>query len=584
MKLIAILILTLLPASAQNLNVMTYGADNTGASDNATAFGNAAAAANSYVQGQVNTQPVTPATVYFPYGIYQYSGGLSFTQPVTLLCEPGAVLNYTGAAHAVDFAATLSVQSGEYTVNGCHFTGGASMTEGLDFGQNVVSIRVHNCGFLNFGNSGAWAIYLSGNNWDNDISGNTWWVNDNVPRNWLKVNATNTDSQLRFHDNDSGNLPTPTAGTLATNAGIGVWSDGVGSQIAHNNFNGFNPSIHLGPNSRATKVRDNYFEPAQTSGATIIQYDGADGLIVDGAYINMHSLSGAVPIAPTGSSAAISNAMVSNLHIVNYPGSNPIIAENNVAGQAGNEYFGITSYADFGSTPGASPISGAGAAWTTWTGQAGGGGGNPLGPQYSEHLCTSVNTSGSGVSQLSCPATVTAGTSAVGLCSLYTNDGGTIVFSPSDALGNSCVTDATYYSTAEGGRISAFRCPITTGGSDTFKCNPSAAAGYGTIDVHAATGINAFDVENPSQSSTGGSGNQTLSDSVTTTADNGLMFLFAQTGSNDGGCSASNATNILQRSDIGSYGAYRKLGTAGAYSITANNCSGPQGILAVSYK
>src|SRR5437867_9836032 len=75
------------------LDVVALGAKADGSTDNASVFTTIAATADAN----------PGSTLYFPDGTYVYSGGLTFTQPVTLTGGHGAVLNYTGTGFAVKF-------------------------------------------------------------------------------------------------------------------------------------------------------------------------------------------------------------------------------------------------------------------------------------------------------------------------------------------------------------------------------------------------------------------------------------------------------------------------------------------------
>lgn len=219
----------------------------------------------------------------------------------------------------------------------------------------------------------------------------------------------------------------------------------------------------------------------------------------------------------------------------------------------------------------------------------GGGGSGTPGPAFNYVQCSNfANLSSS--SSISCTGvSVAVGDTAVMLCDYFTNDGGTVTLSGADSLGNSPTTDATYYSTAEGGRLSVIRFPITTAGTaDTFTCTPSAAKGFPQLGVYMMTGYTGVDITAGSQNSTSGSSNINLISQLTPMSDNDLMFVIAETSNADGSCTAagfrSGAIDLVQNGTNGHYLGVKKLAKAGFYSFLANNCSGPQGILAVAYK
>lgn len=220
---------------------------------------------------------------------------------------------------------------------------------------------------------------------------------------------------------------------------------------------------------------------------------------------------------------------------------------------------------------------------------SGSGGTGAAGPGYNYVQCSNfANLSSS--SSISCTGvSVAVGDTAVMLCDYFTNDGGTVTLSGADSLGNSPTTDATYYSTAEGGRLSVIRFPITTAGTaDTFTCTPSAAKGFPQLGVYMMTGYTGVDVTAGSQNSASGSSNINLISQLTPASDNDLMFVIAETSNADGSCTAagfrSGAIDLVQNGTNGHYLGVKKLAKAGFYSFLANNCSGPQGILAIAYK
>ena len=340
-------------------NALNYGAVADNNTDNATAFAALATAVNAYSETAVNTQLVGAAVVYFPPGTYLYTSGLAFTQPVTLLGQRcGSLLNYTGSAHAVDMGPTgltsSNYQSGEYTVKDLGFIGGTSMTYGLYFNTYLVRIRILGCAFRNFGNatSTVWAVYTAGNgtNWDVTVTDNTITNDDAVARNFLKVGSTsNENSQLHFRNNFMTNLASHNAvvGVNASGAGTAVWSNGTGSSITGNNFNFWNPVMHLGNTSNSTMILNNYSEsPNDGLGKPIVEFETVSGILVDGLYTNLHS--GGYVVGPNaGGTAKISNSLVQNIYAANNVNGAALIQENNLTGQTGNVYFNLQAQSSF---------------------------------------------------------------------------------------------------------------------------------------------------------------------------------------------------------------------------------------------
>lgn len=295
--------------------------------------------------------PPTPVpTLYIPSGTYTYTGGLSFTNPVTIKCEPGAWLDYTGVAHAADFGPTnltsANPQTGEYTVDGCHWMGGRTMTEGLFFNPFLVNIRVRYNGFYNFGKGGSvYMIYANGNNWDTLIEHNTFITDDQQGESAMFMNNPSVNSQLRFLGNELScwNTPFATAGCNGT-PGTGVVSGGNGSQIEGNNFNFWGPSIIVPAISLGTRIVNNYFEE-NTAGVAVpvIQFglstdaSNIQGLTIDGAYVNQHSNNNF--LGPGSATVGLQGANISNVIELNNALATPLVHLNNVTTQTNNQSF-----------------------------------------------------------------------------------------------------------------------------------------------------------------------------------------------------------------------------------------------------
>jgi hypothetical protein len=332
------------------------------AAQNNTALTALATAVNAYVGANNMDYPV----VYIPGGnaggnaTYAYSGGLVFTRPFTMLCGKGAMLNYTGSAHAADFgptgltSTTLTEQqanASNYTIEDCGFTGAASATQGLFFNQFVFGPHIYDSHFFNFTGGGtAFKIYMSPNISDCDIERNLFDNDDNTARNELRIDATTGFSdQCRVVSNTYTNTfyQVGSATNIATNLGIGFWVDGQGSLVAFNNMNFCAPCIRVGPGPsigiNGTRVIGNYLEGSpNTTATTLIQYgDPASATFVDSLKISdnfaLANFSGNTFIGPASATTGLTNTMLANNRLSGF--ALPLVAENNVAGQTGNTFW-----------------------------------------------------------------------------------------------------------------------------------------------------------------------------------------------------------------------------------------------------
>jgi hypothetical protein len=331
-----------------------YVAHNDGATDNLTAFTAISNAVNALTPPSVNTQKL-PIVVEFSAGTYLYSGGLNFTIPVEVTCAPGTVLDYTGSAHAIDFGpanlSSTNLQSGNYTVRGCTFVGGASMTQGLYFNSYLVNIRVLRNNFRDFGNatSTVYQIWLNGNgtNWDTEIAGNTFVNDDNVTRN-IEGQATtdNRETQMRINDNVVENVNGPNPASCSANSGIGFVVDGIGSIVAHNNFScGVAPAVWIKSQGSHVRIVDNYDELPSAATAPVIEYGDPTGgfspsTFIEGLHVVGMRTSQAglnVPvIGPATSQTGLIGAYIGQLRVTFLPAQQVIVAENDLAGQIYN--------------------------------------------------------------------------------------------------------------------------------------------------------------------------------------------------------------------------------------------------------
>ncbi len=355
--------------------VSGYGAVGDGSTDNSTAFANLATAVNAYTQHPSNGQGLTDLpTVYLPPGTYNYASGLNFTIPMIFRCEQGAVLNYTGSAHAMDWGPTNltgSTYQTTYYEIGCTFKGGGSMTEGIYVNDGVLYPRIWDSRFLNFGNSTStvWQIYFNAASVgidDPEVARNVFFIDDNTARNGVAVASGSSvaTNQLRFHDNVMVCAQVP--GTTNSNgthscstSATGVLSDGTGSMIKNNSIVWFQPNIQLGSHSFATVI-DTLITETNSSSSSIsspaISFGDStggnnpsaniSGVTVANVSANTHNTDSPTTspiIGPTTTSALISGWNLSHFRGTEISATIPTVVMNNTTGQTGNSYFDVQS-------------------------------------------------------------------------------------------------------------------------------------------------------------------------------------------------------------------------------------------------
>jgi hypothetical protein len=260
---------------------LRYGAVPDGSTDNSTAITNAFTAANAFSNGV--------PTVYFDCDtntttcVYNYGG--SGTSPInptvatTILCAPGATLNYTGTAHAADIGPGVNFGRDPYSVQGCRWTGGANFTAGLFFKNLVVNLLVSDNIFQDFGpsspdnTSSKAAMVFSSNNFEPIVVNNQFLDDDGVPRNGVDAHA-GTVTIIFSHNNFSCVGPGNT--TCQTSpAGYGLWV-GIG-RIENNILQYHYPMIRItSQNSGPLFILSNHLE-GNTSPSPFITYGDPGG-------------------------------------------------------------------------------------------------------------------------------------------------------------------------------------------------------------------------------------------------------------------------------------------------------------------
>jgi hypothetical protein len=314
------------------------------------------------VQGNGNGTTVQAPTLDIAQGYYYYSSGLNPTTPMLIKCEQGTFLHYVGTGHAVDVGPIGGYAAGQgsflpsYLIEGCTFTGGSQMTEGIYLQPLVTVVGIRDNQFLNFGNANSYMIYGTCQNWDVEVGPqNRFIVDDYQPRNVLSMNngngtcTTDYNSFLRFHDNNmfcqSGMGQGSGSGSCtAGQAGIGIVVDSLHSRVYHNNLAFFNPDIWFRCTNQpcaGNGAEDNQIESPQTAGTgTIlppIQYSsGNDRLQISHNSVWLHS-GGESFIGPRTGSDTLTGAQVSWNQVGQIALATPLVAENNVSGNTANQ-------------------------------------------------------------------------------------------------------------------------------------------------------------------------------------------------------------------------------------------------------
>lgn len=306
-------------------------------------------------------------TLYIPAGYYSYSGGLAPTIPSTIKCETGAVLYYTGSAHAIDLGAnglSQSTANWPYFVDGCTFSGGSNMTEGINFNQWIIVGGVRNSTFTNFGaqssgTSSSHMIASQGHNWDLEVGPfDRFITTDYIPRNILRMNIAGVDafSFLRFHDNMAACWDGPNAngnngsggGCGPASAGIGVHVDGDQNLIFGNSMAFFNPDILLActngpcygnrlehnllntPTAVGTGNGGTFFPPIQFSGAQ-------QAMDIHDNNFDMNGGTAISPIGPRGGADTMQSSRINFNQANLIATSTPFVVLNNLVGQTNNQ-------------------------------------------------------------------------------------------------------------------------------------------------------------------------------------------------------------------------------------------------------
>ena len=149
------------------------------------------------VEAYVNNFPSStfaPIGIFIPDGTYKYSRTPTFTRPVRIFSNGGAVLNYVGTDEVIVMGnkaqtSALPGTNDYYEIDNINFIGAEAATYGIYFANWALQPRVSNCRFLNFGGPDMWAITFQGDNWSIDLLDNRYLLTDaaGFARHWCQV-------------------------------------------------------------------------------------------------------------------------------------------------------------------------------------------------------------------------------------------------------------------------------------------------------------------------------------------------------------------------------------------------------------
>lgn len=299
-------------------------------------------------------------TIVVPPGHYTYSTDIYFSVPSKLECQAGAILDYEGTGKAVkmgpDGLSVANYQSEPYVVEGCEFTGGASMTHGVYFNSYVVNTYVLNVKLYNFGNPTAWNIFYQAHNWYNVVDKLWLWSTAEMRRsqNGIRTNGVEANGKT----SDFGQSRTLISNSILqpfSPSGTGIYLNAAVSSVKDTTISGLwkSAEIHLGAWSGASVLDGVYFEmssaalPAvapmiligESSGSLSKQF--IDGIQILNCYANLHNSmkSGSgVRFAMTASAdTRIRNWRVVGLRAVDMADRTTLLKLNDLPGQEGNE-------------------------------------------------------------------------------------------------------------------------------------------------------------------------------------------------------------------------------------------------------
>jgi hypothetical protein len=251
-------------------------------------------------------------SILIPAGKYTYTTDIAFSTPGTLKCETGSVLDYAGTGFALQLGSlgytyrTQNVKgtkdTGLYEVDGCTFTGGTRMKEGIYVAPAITNVILRDLRMPDFGNINAWNIFTQVENWYTLIDDLWMWIGDSASRQ--RFNGIKTAAADGLGD-DHGNSRLIVTNSLIQAAnnegGTGIFLNGYHSQVSYTTIAGMrNASVQWGKWGNNTQIANSYFEMGLMPGprdpaipAVFLFGDGSGATIskttLRDNYINLHN-------------------------------------------------------------------------------------------------------------------------------------------------------------------------------------------------------------------------------------------------------------------------------------------------------
>jgi hypothetical protein len=331
-------------------NVLRYGAEGDGTTDDTAALATLATYVNAV------TLSSRPVEVVIPPGVYLYSSALAFTRPVHISGH-GATLNFTGITQALklgaDDIANFDVFfQGEYTVDGLRFTGGEEASHGIYINEHVVEPRIRNCTFEDYGNDASYDIYAQYENWNILIE------------NCRKITYSSTTAVGNFIAIIGSSAGTADGGnsrctirdcwmTACDDQELGYFAyvNAVKCRIIGGGFQHSNGGILLGGLASATLIDGVYAEISTSTNPAYVSVYSSDAgggayhhpqqVVIRNGYVNMHSetiTNTGRLIATQDANVKLINWLVEDVTVSTFASGQVLVVQNDSTGQTGNRY------------------------------------------------------------------------------------------------------------------------------------------------------------------------------------------------------------------------------------------------------
>ncbi len=319
----------------------------------------------------INAIPNTdryPVAVFLTQGFYKYSGTLWFTRPVAIFSNQAATLNYTGTSYAIklgpDGLSGSNIQlNAEYTVDGLRFENCTTAAHVIYINEFITEPRIRNCTFVDCGNGTSYCILGQYGNWDAIVENCRLLVlNGSGGENFIAFNGlarTPSGSPPYAIDPtnrtgyDGGNSRVTIRDCFMTALGgqqLGVFAylNGVKCRIVGGGFQWSNYGIYLSGFASAVTI-DSVYAELSSSGSQCMVYAEStnttgnvrfqpENVTMRNCYCNMHgSIGVASPVIKTADTSMLFKGWrVEDLTITDIVTAQPLIVQNDTAGQVGN--------------------------------------------------------------------------------------------------------------------------------------------------------------------------------------------------------------------------------------------------------